>query len=92
MNENEILEQIEKLKLQLDDIKDQQDRAEEVIEINETKEVVSEDFQNDDPKGDLADSNRAILSELAGLRASLENILETQSRQSDCLRKQGYKL
>lgn len=98
MNDSErIAEEIEKLRLQLDDIKDKQAREAELIADDSQGEdgdtaMVEEDHRKDDPKGDLAATSAAILKELAGMRSELALAAETQAKHSACLKKQGYKV
>ena len=64
--------------------------AEEAGDLPEETPVEVEDHEDDDPKGELAAAQSAILKEIALLRESINESQENADKMRAILRRQGY--
>jgi len=99
MSVNELREQVESLRAQLDELRaTEEGNLEAVTEAEEEGEepgetpVIVEDHEEDDPKGELAAAQGAILKEIALLRESINESQENADKMRAILRRQGYSL
>ena len=97
MGTDELKEQIEALRAQLEELRQtEEDNLEAVTEATEEGEppvespVEIEDHEDDDPKGELAAAQSAILKEIALLRESINESQENANKMRGILRRQGY--
>jgi hypothetical protein len=97
MRTDELKEQIEELRAQLEELqRTEEDNLDAVTEASEEEDapidspVEIEDHEDDDPKGELAASQSAILKEIALLRESINNSQENADKMRAILKRQGY--
>ena len=95
----ELTRQIEELRRQLDELKaTEEENLEAVTEATESDgdpeetPVEVEDFTDDDPKGELAAAQAAILKEVALLRQSVTDSQENADKIRTILQRQGYSI
>ena len=96
MNEQELRDQIEAMRVQLDELKEAQTRNEtiqvdESVESDDSDTVTVEDASIDDPDGEIAATLAALQREIALMRGSVEETRERMERNASILRRQGFK-